>query len=1087
MKIFICKLSIVWVFLVSIQSTSVSQAMAKTEQNDPINQIKATAQEAKFVVSEVYEQDKFGYAVSISGDYAIIGVSRDDFMGTISGTAYIYKYDGSNWVQFQRLVASDSKANDQFGISVSISGTRAIVGAPFSGSSVKGQVYVYDFDGVSWVESHIIADELTGENSMRFGNTVSLFADRIFVGASGNKTAYFFDFNTGTNTWSQTQKLTFSNPGFFVRAVSMFGNTAVIADSSDGDNGTQSGAVYIFEYNTSTNMWDQKQKLYASDAASSDNFGVSVSLYANHLVVGSWFDDNSNGSDAGSAYFYAYNGTTNKWEFKNKLLATDGLAGDFFGQAVAISKDRIAVGAYQYDEPGVANNLGAAYIFDFNAVAGTYDYTQKIIPASGNFNTAFGNSIALDKDTMTPNRILVGASGDDEMGTGAGAAYVFDFNNPTWSQTQKFIQGDGVLNDKFGERVSISGETAVVGAYKDQELGVNAGAVYVFNYVNNNWVFSQKLFADDAASGDLFGWAVSVENNRLVVGAQGDEGFTGSVYVFENDGSSWTQQHKLSASDGAAADAFGSDVDISGDRLLVGARFDGTTGGSAAGSAYVFDYDVINNQWDEVMPKLTASDGYLNDNFGVSVALDGDYAIIGAWADDDNGSSSGAAYIFNYDGTNWYQYPKLLPADIDSGDFFGLDVDIQGQWAIIGAPGDDEMGLTVGSVYVYQIDTGTWVQFQKLTAGVDAAGFDGYGRSISIDGNKLLISSYADDDVGLNSGSVYSYQYSGIWFLGRKLNALDGSDGALFGSAVAISGNKALIGALGDDNNWIDDGAAYIFNVAARYDLKINLTGFEATTISSMLTVKNGNETLSFSGDGVQVLSNLADNSTYDVSIIELPRRPRQTCVFDDPNTGTIMGADVTINMTCTTVQYNLSVRVYDLAPGNSIEVTNNMGDNLILDNNGEIKTFPTKIDDRATYSIDLISAQPTTPNQTCTTNASGTIFSGDTLVNFVCVTNKYTIGGTVTGLLTGNELVLQNNNGDDLTLDQDASFVFATAIDDGSVYSVSIKNQPINNPHQTCTITNATGQLAGNAVNDVAISCIVSPDLIFSHGFENP
>jgi len=193
----------------------------------------------------------------------------------------------------------------------------------------------------------------------------------------------------------------------------------------------------------------------------------------------------------------------------------------------------------------------------------------------------------------------------------------------------------------------------------------------------------------------------------------------------------------------------------------------------------------------------------------------------------------------------------------------------------------------------------------------------------------------------------------------------------------------------------------------------------------------------------------------------------------------------MTINVICTTMQYDLSVRVFGLAAGNSIEVTNNLGDNLVLDTNAEIKSFPTQVDDRATYSIDLISPQPTTPNQTCTTNSSGTIFSRDTLRSFQCTTNQYSIGGTVSGLVTANELILENSIGPALTITADGAFTFPTKLDDESTYTVSIIGQP-KIPHQTCEITNANGQLAGNDVTNVLISCIVSPDLIFQNDFEN-
>ena len=1081
-----------WILMILLSAqvyatTDTENSSHLKNKSETIVGLEAAVQEAKLVVSEGYTNDNFGNAVSISGDYAIIGMNSDDFMGGNSGTAYIYHFNGSNWIQTQRLIASDAGVNHRFGNSVSLSGTQAVVGAP--GAGTTGQVYVFDFDGSSWLESQILTP--TGHSGVGdgFGSAVSLSANRILIGspqdtgtgASGGA-AYIFDYNAVSSSWSQTQKITATGTSahaHFGISVSLYGFTAIIGAFNDENAGINNGSVYVFDFNMGNNTWAQSQKLFDATGLSFENFGYSVSLYNTQLVIGAYNNGN------GSASVYEYDGGSGTWGYSQKLTASDGGGADSFGIAVSNSQDRIVVGAYQDDISGIANNLGSVYVFDFNGVD-AYVETQKLLPADGgNFNKAYGIAVALDRETMTPNKVLIGAYGDDEMATRAGSAYVVAYDGSSWAEEQKMIAGDGVLNDNFADMVSISGETAVVGAFRDQDLGIDAGAVYVFDYVNSNWVFSQKLFASDATTGDFFGSAVSLEGTNLIIGAKG-ESSSGSVYVFEYDGSMWLESQKLMASDAASGDFFGAAVNLSGNRLIIGAQFDDVPSGINAGSAYIFDYD--GSMWQQSQ-KLLASDGAFGDSFGISVAVDGDKAIIGAWSDDDNGSTAGSAYIFHYDVTNdiWVQQPKLLPAEINAGDQFGFGVSLEGDWAMVGAPDkENTMGSNIGAAYIYHYVDPNWDYSQKITAGANAEHFDDFGQSVSISGNRMLVAAKGDNENGTNAGAAYVFEFNGVnWFESQKLTATDGAASDFFGSSVALSGNRALIGAKGDDNNWIDDGAAYIINVASRYDLKINVTGFESTISSSKLILSNGNDTIEFTSDGTQILSNLADTSSYDVSITQQPHRPIQTCVFDDPEMGTILGADVTINVTCTTMQYDLSVRVFGLAAGHSIEVTNNLGDNLVLDTEAEIKTFPTKVDDRSTYSIDLISPQPTSPNQTCTENLSGTVFSMNTLRSFQCTTNQYTIGGTVTGLVMGNELVLQNNSGDDLTLTQEGSFVFATPIDDMSNYTVSIKNQP-RNPHQQCTLSNEQGQLAGNNVDSVSISCVVSPDLIFIHGFEN-
>ncbi|MEZ5496597.1 MAG: FG-GAP repeat protein [Gammaproteobacteria bacterium] len=1080
--------SVFTLFILLVAKTSYVLSNVEIPSNTP--EIKSIVEEAKLVVSEVFAGDYFGGVVSMSGDYAVIGVSRDGYMGSSSGSAYIYHFDGNDWIQTQRLFASDSGSGHRFGTSVSISSTRVVIGAPGAGSN--GQVYVFDFDGNNWIESQILTPTGHSGFSKGFGNSVSLSSNRILIGSSNDTeigplsgAAYVFEYVGGN--WTQTQKITV--PGIydfanFGSSVSLYGYTAIVGAFTDENSGITSGSVYVFNLNLGSNTWDFAQKIYDPTGENNDNFGFSVSLYNTQFVVGTW-RDNDLGVDSGSVSVYEYNGMTGSWEFYQKLSASDGTSGDNFGVSVSNSNGRIVVGAYQNDESGIANNLGAAYMYDFNGVD-AYMESQRFIPSDGgNYNKAFGIAVALDRDTMMPEKSLIGAYGDDEMAEYAGSAYMYNYDGMSWVEDQKMIAGDSVLNDKFGSVVSISGETAVVGAYSDQDLGVDAGAVYVFDYVSSNWVLSQKIFGDDTAAGDFFGYSVSIENDRLVIGAQGDSDngtFSGSVYVFErNGGFNWTQTDKLLASDAAASDAFGSDVSLSGDRILVGARFDNNSvGGTGAGSAYVFDYDSVNDIWDE-SEKLIAMDSDANDNFALSVSLDGDNAIIGAWADDDRGDKSGSAYIFNFDGMNWNQLPKLSPIETDAGDYFGFNVSIEGNWVVVGAPNEDDgNGQQIGAAYLFNFNGTNWVQTQRLTGGVGAIHFDNFGKSTAISGNRILISSYTDDDVGNNSGSVYEFKFNGVnWFENQKLTANDGADDDYFGYDVDISGNRALVGALGDDNNWIDDGAVYILNVADRYDLYVDVTGLAA---GNTVSFSNGNDSITFNSDGQQIISNLADTSTYDVSVTQQPSFPDQVCTFDNPNTGTISGGDVIIDVTCTTIQFDLSVRVYGIAPGNSIEVTNNLGDNLVLDTHGEIKTFPTQVDHRDTFTIDLVSPQPTTPNQTCTTTSSG-IMTGDVLRSFVCTTNQYSIGVNVTGLISGSEIVLQNNGGDDLSVTDNGSYNFATALDDESNYNVTILSQP-SSPIQECFVNLGVGQLQGSDA-EIEVTCNPSTDLIFENGFD--
>jgi len=206
-----------------------------------------------------------------------------------------------------------------------------------------------------------------------------------------------------------------------------------------------------------------------------------------------------------------------------------------------------------------------------------------------------------------------------------------------------------------------------------------------------NWPEKAKLLASDGATNDTFGRSVSISGDYAIVGARSDDSGKGSAYIFRWDGTNWVQQQKLTASDGAASDYFGTSVSISGDCAIVGAYGDD----SYKGSAYIFKWDGTN--WVQ-QQKLTASDGITNDYFGYSVSISGSEAIIGENGDD---GSKGSAYIFKSNGTSWSQQAKIVASDGAAGDYFGYSVSISGNYAIVGVPYDDDEGSSSGSAYIF--------------------------------------------------------------------------------------------------------------------------------------------------------------------------------------------------------------------------------------------------------------------------------------------------------------------------------------------------------------------------------------------------
>ncbi len=373
-------------------------------------------------------------------------------------------------------------------------------------------------------------------------------------------------------SWSEEQKLTPGNGALSLASVAVSGNTAVVGSYEDDFN----GAAYVFVRSGST--WIQQQKLTASDAEQKDRFGWSVAVNGDTAVVGAIFDDDGQ-TDSGSAYVFGRSGTT--WMEQQKLTAKDGTWMDGFGHSVAVSSDTVVVGVANDDEAG--GQSGSAYVFVRSGT--TWTEQQKLGASDGGSLTLFGQSVAVSGDGDT---VIVGAPGHAYGSGKPGAVYVFVRSGSTWAEQQKLTPKNAAGGDFFGESVSLSRDTIIASANGDGHAGAKSGAAYVFTRPGPNMSFSeqQKLTASDAAGDAWFGTSVSVSGDMAVVGAFKDNAVgkeSGAAYMFLRSGTTWTEQHKLTASDATAGGWFGWSVSMSSATALVGAN---PYGGSAA--AYVY-------------------------------------------------------------------------------------------------------------------------------------------------------------------------------------------------------------------------------------------------------------------------------------------------------------------------------------------------------------------------------------------------------------------------------------------------------------------------------------------------------------------
>ena len=473
-------------------------------------------------------------------------------------------------------------------------------------------------------------------------------------------------------------------------------------------------------------------------------------------------------------------------------------------------------------------------------------------------------------------------------------------------QLDRLLASDGMTNDFFGYSVSISGppgnEVAIVGAKGDADNGVDSGSAYIFRRSGASWVQEAKLLASDGAASDVFGASVSISgtpgNEVAIVGAYFDDMFlpaeSGAAYIYRFNGVNWVEEQKLLASDGAAGDKFGpvSIIGTAGNEVaIVGAWLDDDNG-SNSGSAYIYRYNGV--AWVEEA-KLLASDGAADDLFGYSVSIGGppgnEVAIVGAYKDDDIEAKSGSAYIYRFNGTTWVEEQKLLASDSTFQNFFGYSVSISGPTGNVVAIGRLPPSAVSGSAYIFRFNGVNWVEEQKLLTSNGTPG-DQFGRSVSISGNAVIVGSFRDDDGSVrDSGSAYIFRFDGAsWGEEQKLLNFNERESDFFGFSVSIRGDIAIVGAIRDDFLAPDRGLAY------------SLTGLFVTELTGDCN-SNGindlhdlfvNKTSADCNDnGIPDECDIASGVSVDVDVDGIPDECLASCPPDVNSDGTVNVTDL--------------------------------------------------------------------------------------------------------------------------------------------------------------------------------------------------
>jgi hypothetical protein len=533
-----------------------------------------------------------------------------------------------------------------------------------------------------------------------------------------------------------------------------------------------------------------------------DQFGHSLAIEGDRLVVGAWLDD-TGGVDSGIAYVYDLGSATP--EVPQQVLANPSPAEkDCFGVAVAVAGDRVVVSAYQDDTS--ASNSGRAYVFDLGSPEPAVPSMVLSRPGAA-ANDGFGNSLAMSGD-----KVVVGVETADASLSNSGSALVYDLSSPTPTVPLLTLL-DPTPNGGcyFGTSVSISGNIVAVGSYRDATVTGYGGACHIYDLAGPTPdVAVQTLKKQVPATGDLFGNAVSLSGTKVLVGASHDDtgdDEAGNSFLFDlSSGTPLVPVATFSNPVKGSADRFGASVAIHGDRVVIGAP-DSDAGASGAGRVRVHDLasaepGLAVAAWDN--PEPSAGDG-----FGGAVAISGDRVAIGAAGEDSGAADAGKVYIYDLGpGPPVVALPNPHPAMSDG---FGSAVAISGDHLIVGVGMDDEGGTDSGRAYLFNLSSPAPEIPSAVISNPSPAAGDGFGSSVSISGNLLVVGAPGDDGDAADGGRAYVFDLAGNLLHTLAMPAPAAGDG--FGAAVAISGGRVGVGSPGSDSGATDAGSALVFLV----------------------------------------------------------------------------------------------------------------------------------------------------------------------------------------------------------------------------------------------------------------------------------
>lgn len=712
--------------------------------------------------------DQFGASVALAGNLVAIGSPGESGAADQAGSVYVYDLSSPTPTQPVRILsAPGSPAKLQFGRSVAVHGTRVVVGAYNSDVATAGAAFVFDLASPTPDVPTQVLENPGGINGDAFGCAVAISGDRVAVSASRRNTGTYssglvFAYDlAGPAPETPSISIPAPNPsehGYFGIAIDLEGNRLVVGASNDDSAGPDEGGIYSFTIGSGPTA--ALEHTFAAPATSGKSrFGQSIALSGSWIVAGMPGLDDPYIGAGGACVFDLASPTPTAPALILENPAADCCFG--FGESVAASDGKFLVGAPRSGPE--LTYLGRAYIYDSTSPA------PELAVATVNQSTAAQETHFGTVTAAQGNLVVVGAPYDDTAGQDSGAVFVYDWSGgPPSAPAMTLVSPEPSPYNHFGSSVAVSGNLIVIGAPQNDTGASNAGRAYIFDLQGGSPTLIATLNNPTPASDDTFGGSVAIYGNRVVVGAHRDDtGKTNSGTAYLFDLMSFTPSVPVATlvnPDADIGDYFGASVAISGSRIAIGCPRESTVDDSA-GRVYLYSLPTAGAPTYLGFVEHPLADS--GDYFGGSVALSANYLAVGAFGDDtdlagdtdeETGSRTGSAFVFNVTGTTASLVTMLSsPGQLDNAGY-GAAVAAEGNRVMIGALGVLPAALSPGVVYAYDMSSpepGTPVATLPNPA---TGGSSSFGAAVSISGNRIVVGGPTSDEAGPKQGEARVFE-----------------------------------------------------------------------------------------------------------------------------------------------------------------------------------------------------------------------------------------------------------------------------------------------------------------------------------------